>query len=139
MGIHRHQLLGRRDEPLDSTWHLLQAMRLLRRDLDDAKTKTQQSGTIGMITVVISLAIRANLVGAPAEGRTYLHALQRIVELRPGGLVASCTVVAELGNKIRRTDTELDWQPGQGPSLDRGTAISLCLCHRLYPSCFHLR
>lgn len=108
MGIHRYQLLGRRDEPLDSTRHLLQAMRLLRRDLD-AVSKTQETS---VITVVISLAIRANLADVAAESRTHLHALKRIVELRPGGLVALCAAVPELGNKIRRTDTELALRAG---------------------------
>ncbi|CAK7200598.1 hypothetical protein SEUCBS139899_003296 [Sporothrix eucalyptigena] len=103
MGIHRYQLLGRQDEPLDSTQHLLQAMRLLRHDLDTV-SKTQETS---VIAVVISLAIRANLVDAAAESRTHLHALKRIVELRPGGLVALCSAVPELGNKIRRTDIEL--------------------------------
>ncbi|CAK7214750.1 hypothetical protein SCUCBS95973_002240 [Sporothrix curviconia] len=104
MGIHRFQLLGRRDEPIDATRHLLQAMRLLRHDLDAVPNKTYETSAIA---VIISLAIRANLAGAVAESRTHLHALQRIVELRPGGLAALCAAVPELGNKIRRTDAEL--------------------------------
>ncbi|KIH88063.1 hypothetical protein SPBR_06339 [Sporothrix brasiliensis 5110] len=104
--IHRRQLLGRRDEPLDATRHLLQAMRLLRRDLDNGKTR--EAGTVGMTTVVISLAIRANLFG-----------------LRPGGLVALCAAVPELGSKIRRTDAEL--------ALAAGTATIFGSWYRYLP------
>ncbi|ERS97091.1 hypothetical protein HMPREF1624_06420 [Sporothrix schenckii ATCC 58251] len=120
MGIHRYQLLGRRDEPLESTHHLLQAMRLLRRDLN-AVSKTQETS---VIAVVISLAIRANLADAVAESRTHLQALKRIVQLRPGGLVALCAAVPELGNKIRRTDAELALRSGM-PTIFGSRHLSL--------------
>ncbi|KIH93590.1 hypothetical protein SPBR_04198 [Sporothrix brasiliensis 5110] len=120
MGIHRYQLLGRRDEPLDSTHHLLQAMRLLRRDLNAVSTTQETS----VIAVVISLAMHANFADAVAESRTHLQALKRIVQLRPGGLVALCAAVPELGNKIRRTDAELALRSGT-PTIFGSRHLSL--------------
>lgn len=86
----------------ESTWHFLQALRLLRYDLG-----TNFSPQDSSIVVAISLAIYANLNGSTSESRIHVQGLKRILELRPGGLAALCSSAPEVGNKIRRIDVEL--------------------------------
>ncbi|KAJ5808822.1 hypothetical protein N7474_010091 [Penicillium riverlandense] len=101
-GAHVSVFRGHPDEALEVTRHLSQALRLLRRDLNTAAVPQDPS-----VAVVISLVIYANLSGAVRESCIHLDGLQRILELRPGGLEALRVRNRELMNKIRRADMEL--------------------------------
>jgi hypothetical protein len=94
-------------ESLESTKHLLQALRLLRHDLS-ANSNPQFT----TIVVAISLAMHANLTGSTRESRTHLEGLKSILELRSGDLVTLCSSSPEVGNKIRRCDQELSLLAG---------------------------
>ena len=98
---------SRSDTALASIWHLSQAMRLLHRDLGTSTVPQDSS-----VAVAISLTIRATLRGSTKEGRIHLLGLKRMLELRPGGLVALRVRAAELVNKIRRADMELALSEG---------------------------
>lgn len=86
----------------NSTRHLVLALRLLQRDIDDC-SRAQDS----TVVVAISLAMYANLNGAASESRIHLQGLKCVLGLRPGGLAALCRTSPEVGNKIRRADAEL--------------------------------
>ncbi|SPN99119.1 uncharacterized protein DNG_02154 [Cephalotrichum gorgonifer] len=90
------------EKPLESARHFLLALRLLRRDLGSDRRPRDSS-----LFVSISLALHANLQGATSESRVHLQGLKRILELRPGGVVALCSDTPEVGNKVRRVDLEL--------------------------------
>lgn len=92
---------------LESTRHLLLALRLLRHNLD-ANSKPQYT----TIVVAISLAMYANLTGSTSESRTHLKGLKCILEMRPGGLAELCLRSPEVANKIRRCDQELSLLAG---------------------------
>ncbi|KAK3934277.1 hypothetical protein QBC46DRAFT_236982, partial [Diplogelasinospora grovesii] len=90
------------DETLEAARHFTQAMRLLYHDL--AINTVPRDSSVG---VVISLAIHANLTGAVRESRIHFDGLQKMLDLRPGGLAALRVQNRELCNKIRRADMEL--------------------------------
>lgn len=98
--ISDHQAHG--EKPLESARHFMLALRLLRRDLS-ADPEPRDSS----VFVSISLALYANLQGSTRDSRIHLQGLQRILELRPGGVAALCSDTPEVGNKVRRADLEL--------------------------------
>ncbi|RAO67926.1 uncharacterized protein BHQ10_003938 [Talaromyces amestolkiae] len=103
--ISRHQ--GYNAQSIESNSHLIQALRLLRNDLESS-FKPQDSS----IVVAISLAIYANISGSFKESLIHLQGLKLMLEMLPGGLAVLCQKAPELGNKIRRTDLELALMTG---------------------------
>lgn len=112
---------------VESDWHLIMALRQLRRDLG-ANSKVQDSS----IVVSISLAIYANLNESINESRIHLQALKRVLELRPGGLAVLCSNSPEVGNKIRRSDLELALLAGT-PTLFGSQTLPLPRFPYLFP------
>ncbi|KAF5015653.1 hypothetical protein F66182_12934, partial [Fusarium sp. NRRL 66182] len=103
--ISKHQ--GYNTRSLESNSHLIQALRLLRNDLETS-IKPQYSS----IAVAISLAIHANMNGSFKEGLIHLQGLKHMLEMLPGGLAILRQKAPEVGNKIRRTDLELALMTG---------------------------
>jgi hypothetical protein len=108
MAAHVSLFRDHRDDTREALRHFSQALRLLRRDLSEATTPR-----IPSLLVVISLAMHANVTGSLGESRVHLDGLQRMLELRPGGLAALRVHRRELANKIRRADVELALLAGE--------------------------
>jgi hypothetical protein len=122
---------GYKDETLKGTWHFSQTLRLVNRDLSAVAVPQEQT-----VAVVVGLAIQSNMAGAIHTSQMHLDGLQRIIALRPGGLVMLRESNLGLMQKICRTDNEfalLEGTPTRyGPVL---AALNPTILAPLYRDC----
>ncbi|KAF2456236.1 hypothetical protein BDY21DRAFT_415880 [Lineolata rhizophorae] len=115
---------GHSDETLEAARHYSQTLRLVNRDLSTGDIPRDST-----VAVVVSLAIEGNLSGAVHRSRIHLDGLQRIIELRPGGLATLRESNRGLMQKVCRTDIEFAMLDGMSTrfGLQRASVCSAAL------------
>lgn len=93
---------GDKHETLEAAGHFSRALKLVNDDL--SAVAIPQESTIG---VIVMLTMQSNMSGALHTSRIHLDGLQRIIDLRPGGLgrLRECNLV--LMQKLCRADNGL--------------------------------
>jgi hypothetical protein len=104
---------GYKDESIETARHLSQALRLLNYDLSTSPVPQETS-----ITMVVSLALLANMSGDLQSSQIHLEGLQRIIDLYPGGLEGIRGSNKALMQKICRADNEF--------SILKGIRTQIC-------------
>ncbi|KAM0289161.1 hypothetical protein ACHAO9_006381 [Fusarium lateritium] len=109
-------------ESLEATRHFTQTLRLLTPRLSQPSAPTEDAN----VAIIISLAIHSNLTQDLPASAMHLDALQRLLDLRPGGISSIRECNRALVQKICRTDVELAVAQGTRPRFsDAGlTAVA---------------